>query len=73
MTGKKVSDHLINSDPSIMCFTVGNDSISNLFKTNINRPPKGVSPKEWINTLCDLLTESFCVSFGVHKILLRNT
>ncbi|MEK6833832.1 MAG: hypothetical protein AABY32_07350, partial [Nanoarchaeota archaeon] len=62
---------LINTDPSIMCFTVGNDATSNLFKTNINIPPKGVAPKEWINTLCDLLTESFCVSFGVHKILLE--
>lgn len=68
---KKSFRSLINYDPSVMCFTVGNDSISNLFKTNINIPPKGVSPKEWINTLCDLLTESFCVSFGVHKILLE--
>lgn len=68
---KKSFRSLINTDPSIMCFTVGNDSTSNLFKTNINIPPKGVSPKEWINTLCDLLTESFCVSFGVHKILLE--
>ena len=68
---KKSFRSLINTDPSVMCFTVGNDSISNLFKTNINMPPKGVSPKEWINTLCDLLTESFCVSFGVHKILLE--
>ena len=68
---KKSFRSLINTDPSIMCFTVGNESISNLFKTNINIPPKGVSPKEWINTLCDLLTESFCVSFGVHKILLE--
>ena len=68
---KKSFRSLIHTDPSIMCFTVGNDSISNLFKTNINVPPKGVAPKEWINTLCDLLTESFCVSFGVHKILLE--
>ena len=68
---KKSFRSLIHTDPSIMCFTVGNDSVSNLFKTNINRPPEGVSPKEWINTLCDLLTESFCVSFGVHKILLE--
>jgi len=68
---KKSFRSLIHTDPSIMCFTVGNDMVSNLFKTNINRPPKGVSPKEWINTLCDLLTEGFCVSFGVHKILLE--
>jgi hypothetical protein len=50
---------------------VGNNSVSNLFKTNINVPPKNVQPKEWINVLCDLLTESFQVSFGVHKILLE--
>lgn len=68
---KKSFRPLLNIDPSIMVFTVGNDSVSNLFKTNINIPPKGVAPKEWINTLCDLLTESFCVSFGVHKILLE--
>ncbi len=68
---KKSFRPLINLDGSVMCFTVGNNSVSNLFKTNINRPPKGVSPKEWINSLCDLLTESFSVSFGVHKILLE--
>ncbi len=68
---KKSFRSLLEADPSIMCFTIGNDAISNLFKTNINRPPKGVSPKEWINTLCDLLTESFCVSFGVHKVLME--
>ncbi|NCN51774.1 ATP-binding protein [archaeon] len=68
---KKSFRPLIQADPKVMCFTVGNSSISNLFKTNINRPPKGVNPKEWINTLCDLLTESFNVSFGVHKILLE--
>lgn len=68
---KKSFRSLIYTDPSIMCFTPGNDSISNLFRTNINVPPRGVAPKEWINTLCDLLTESFCVSFGVHKILLE--
>ena len=58
-------------DSEVMAFTVGNDKVSNLFKTNINVPPKGVAPKEWINTLCDLLTESFQASFGVHKILLE--
>lgn len=68
---KKSFRSLIEIDPSIMCFTVGNDLVSNLFKMNINRPPKGVAPREWINVLCDLLTESFCVSFGVHKILLE--
>lgn len=68
---KKSFRPLIGIDNSIMNFTIGNDKISNLFKTNINIPPKGVSPKEWINTLCDLLTESFSASFGVHKILLE--
>ncbi len=68
---KKSFRPLMNLDGSIMCFTVGNDSVSNLFKININIPPKGVSPREWINVLCDLLTESFAVSFGVHKILLE--
>jgi hypothetical protein len=68
---KKSFRSLINIDPSLMVFTVGKDSTSNLFKMNINRPPKGVSPREWINVLCDLLTESFCASFGVHKILLE--
>jgi len=68
---KKSFRPLLKVDPKVMCFTVGKESISNLFKTNINRPPKGVNPKEWINTLCDLLTESFNVSFGVHKILLE--
>jgi Helicase HerA, central domain len=68
---KKSFRPLMNIDPSIACFTVGNEKVSNLFKTNINRPPKGVAPREWINVLCDLLTESFQVSFGVHKILLE--
>ena len=68
---KKSFRALLENDKSIMCFTIGNDSVSNLFKTNINIPPKGVSPREWINVLCDLITESFSVSFGVHKILLE--
>lgn len=68
---KKSFRPLVSKDNSLMCFTIGNERISNLFKTNINVPPKGVSPKEWINTLCDLLTESFNASFGVHKILLE--
>jgi len=58
-------------DPEIMIFTVGNENISNLFKININQPPEGVSPKEWINVLCDLITESFFASYGVHKVLLE--
>lgn len=62
---------LMKIDNDIIVLTIGNDSISNLFKLNINCPPKGIDPKEWINTLCDLLTESFSASFGVHKILLE--
>ena len=58
-------------DNSIMTFTVGDESVSNLFKMNINEPPRGVAPKEWINTLADLLTESFQASFGVHKVILE--
>jgi hypothetical protein len=68
---KKSFRPLLNASPNLMCFTVGDDRISNHFKMNINRPPKGVAPKEWINVLCDLLTESFFVSFGVHKVLLE--
>jgi len=68
---KKSFRPLILIDPEIRCFTIGNDSVTNSFKTNINQPPKGVSPKEWINILCDLLTESFFVSYGVHKVLLE--
>ncbi len=68
---KKSFRSLMSVDSSLMCFTVGNDSVSNFFKTNINIPPRGVRPKEWINVLCDLLTESFSASFGVHKILLE--
>ena len=68
---KKSFRPLNQINQNVLTFTVGNDGVSNLFKMNINRPPKGVSPKEWINTLCDLLTESFSVSFGVHKVLLE--
>ncbi|MBU2577143.1 MAG: DUF87 domain-containing protein [Nanoarchaeota archaeon] len=68
---KKSFRPLIKSNAEVMLFTIGDDQVSNLFKTNINRPPKGVAPKEWINVLCDLLTESFSTSFGVHKVLLE--
>ncbi|MEM4245480.1 MAG: DUF87 domain-containing protein, partial [Candidatus Nanoarchaeia archaeon] len=66
---KKSFRPLLLIDKEIMLFTVGNEGVSNLFKFNINRPPKGVSPKEWLNTLCDLITESFFASYGVHKLL----
>ena len=68
---KKSFRPLSADDNSIMTFTVGEDKVSNLFKTNINQPPKGVAPKEWINVLADLLTESFSASFGVHKVILE--
>jgi hypothetical protein len=68
---KKSFRPLMGIDKELMVFTVGNDDVSNLFRVNVNRPPKGVNPKEWINTLCDLLTESFSASFGVHKVLLE--
>ncbi len=68
---KKSFRPLISKDNSLMIFTVGDEKVANLFKTNINQPPKGVSPKEWINVLSDLLVESFSASFGVHKVLLE--
>jgi len=68
---KKSFRPMVISNAETMLFTIGDERVSNLFKTNINQPPKGVAPKEWINVLCDLLTESFSVSFGVHKVLLE--
>jgi hypothetical protein len=56
-------------DKEILLFTVGNNQVSNLFKVNINKPPKGVPPKEWLNFLSDLITESFFASYGVHKLI----
>lgn len=66
---KKSFRPLMLIDKAIMLFTVGNNEVSNLFKININKPPKGVPPKEWLNVLCDLITESFFASYGVHKLL----
>jgi hypothetical protein len=68
---KKSFRPLSAEDSQILTFTVGDEKVSNLFKTNINKPPKGVAPKEWINVLSDLLTESFSASFGVHKVILE--
>jgi len=68
---KKSFRPLTTTNPNLLTFTVGNEKVSNLFKMNINRPPKGVEPKEWINVLCDILTESFGASFGAHKVLLE--
>lgn len=66
---KKSFRPLLKLDKNIMCFTVGNKRVANVFKTNINRPPQGIEPKEWINILCDLITESFFASYGVHKLI----
>ncbi|MBU3923363.1 MAG: DUF87 domain-containing protein [Nanoarchaeota archaeon] len=68
---KKSFRPLSATDNQIMTFTVGEEKVSNLFKTNINQPPKGVAAKEWINVLSDLLTEAFSASFGVHKVILE--
>jgi hypothetical protein len=66
---KKSFRPLMLKDKTIMCFTIGNEQITNNFKININRPPKGVSPREWLNILTDLITESFSASYGVHKLI----
>ncbi|MCW8966220.1 MAG: DUF87 domain-containing protein, partial [Candidatus Pacearchaeota archaeon] len=68
---KKSFRPLLLGGPEIVCFTVGERKVSDLFRMNINKPPRGVEPKEWINVLCDLLVESFSASFGVHKVLLE--
>jgi len=68
---KKSFRPLLLANSEVVCFTVGNDEVSNLFRININEPPKGINPKEWINVLCDLLVETFSASFGVHKVLLE--
>jgi len=66
---KKSFRPLLKLDKKMLCFTVGNANVSNLFRININQPPEGVDPKEWVGLLCDLITESFFASYGVHKIL----
>ncbi|HLD06060.1 MAG TPA: DUF87 domain-containing protein [Candidatus Nanoarchaeia archaeon] len=58
-------------EKQLLVFTVGNNKVSNMFRMNINRPPKGVDPREWINFLADLINEAFSTSFGVHKILVE--
>jgi len=71
MDWKKSFRSLMIEDKEILCYTVGNNKISNFLRFNINRPPKGVDAKEWVNLLCDLITECFFASFGVHKVLLE--
>jgi len=68
---KKSFRPLMRINSELVIFTVGDKKVTNLFKTNVNRPPKGVAPKEWITVLVDLLVESFFASFGVHKVLLE--
>jgi len=68
---KKSFRPLLATNPRLMNITVGDQKVSNVFKVNINCPPEGVSPKEWVVVLADLLTESFMASFGVHKIILE--
>lgn len=68
---KKSFRPLLSKNKNVLLFTVGDESTSNFFKTNINQPPKNVPPKEWINVLADLLTESFQASYGVHKVILE--
>ncbi|MBN2458729.1 ATP-binding protein [Candidatus Woesearchaeota archaeon] len=69
MDWKKSFRPLMLIDQDILLFTVGNETISNGFKVNINRPPKGVPPKEWISILTDVILESFTASHGTAKIL----
>lgn len=66
---KKSFRPLMLKDNNILCFSIGNEQVTNNFKININRPPKGVSPREWLNILADLITESFAASYGVHKLI----
>ncbi len=66
---KKSFRPLLLLDKNILCFTVGNPKIANLFRININRPPRNVDPKEWLSILTDLITESFFASYGVHKLI----
>jgi predicted transcriptional regulator len=68
---KKSFRPLLALDPDMLCFTIGNRQVADLFRFNINVPPKGVDPKEWIGLLTDLITESFSASYGVHKVLVE--
>ncbi|MBN1275090.1 ATP-binding protein [Candidatus Woesearchaeota archaeon] len=67
---KKSFRPLIKLNDKLRIYTVGNDNVAN-FKLNICKPPRGVDPKEWINLLADIITESYSASFGVHKMLVQ--
>lgn len=66
---KKSFRPLMTLSKDIYCFTIGNEKVSNFFRININIPPQNIPPKEWINIVCDIITESFGASYGVHKLL----
>jgi len=66
---KKSFRPLLKVSDKIRCFTIGNNGVANLFKININEPPPGVGPKEWISILSDLINESFLASYGVQKFI----
>lgn len=66
---KKSFRPLLTMSDEIYCFTVGNEKVSNYFRTNINVPPENIPAKEWVNIICDIITEAFNASYGVHKIL----
>ncbi|MBR9676933.1 ATP-binding protein [Candidatus Woesearchaeota archaeon] len=66
---KKSFRPLLKTNEKMLFFTVGNERVTNFFKLNINKPPTGVGPKEWIGILCDIINESYFANFGVHKIL----
>lgn len=67
---KKSFRPLIKLSEKLRVFTVGDERVAN-FKLNINKPPKGVHPKEWINLLADIITEAYSASFGVHKMIVQ--
>ncbi len=60
---------LLKANDKILVFTVGNESVENFFKVNINIPPDGVGPKQWISIITDMLSEAYQTSYGVHKVL----
>ena len=60
---------LLKANEKTLVFTVGNESINNFFKVNINMPPPGVGPKQWITIISDMLSEAYQTSYGVHKII----
>ena len=60
---------LLKANDKTLVFTIGNESIQNFFKVNINIPPNGVGPKQWITIISDMLSEAYQTSYGVHKII----